>query len=305
MKFLVITSIPIHLLAKTGSSIEHSPQRLRTSKTSLNHRERRAIDRADDIVGQEWAKFKAHDKLSFDMDGIVEQEWTKFKAHDKLSFDFSLDLAKGEGGMPTFNATRPPIAATEGCQQAVKCVGGYVDEAHTESCADACDGECCSGKLACLAFTGSVCKDGASCQKDFSCIGAKINDIYYGCQGPHACNNAGSGSGTSIDKVHDGCQGEYSCFEAGKDGIINEIVSSCQGNAACQDAGRDGGSIGTIRNSCSEYRACDSAGWTGEIGEIVDSCNGPSSCSSAVTYGGNIGTIHNSCSGSGACKEAG
>jgi hypothetical protein len=41
----------------------------------------------------------------------------------------------------------------------VDCVDGFLAGDSTTTCADACEGDCCVGLLACDSFTGKLCRD--------------------------------------------------------------------------------------------------------------------------------------------------
>jgi len=239
---------------------------------------------------------------------------SKFNARDKSNFDLGVLQSKGNGGRPKIKANRALHAATEECEETINCENGY---SNGETCADACEGKCCLGYQACDNFTGTVCKDGVSCNGQESCKRATIDYIHQGCNGKISCREA------LIKKVQNGCRGDFACWGAGYYGNINEIVNSCQGIYACAFAGSGytpyTGSIGTIRDSCGGYYACYDAGYMGNINEIVNSCQGKEACRSAgagystgydpnqyaLYYTGSIGPIRDSCSDDYACYKAG
>jgi len=287
MKFLQVASLS--LLVETTLSIEHTAG-VQASKTSLNRRKKNAIGTGMDLKGRKT--------------GTRNRFKSKFNARDKSNFDLGVLQSKGNGGRPKFKANRALHAATEECEETINCENGY---SNGETCADACEGKCCLGYQACDNFTGTVCKDGVSCNGQESCKRATIDYIHQGCNGKISCFEA------LIKKVQNGCRGDFACWGAGYYGNINEIVNSCQGIYACAFAGSGytpyTGSIGTIRDSCGGYYACYDAGYMGNINEIVNSCQGKEACRSAgagyTLYTGSIGTIRDSCGGDYACNDAG
>jgi len=322
MKFLQVASLS--LLVETTLSIERTA-RIRASKNSLNRRKKNAIGTGMDLMGRNRtgtrngfkSKFNARDKSNFDL-GVLQ---SKGKGRRPTLQSKGNGLrptlqSKGKGGRPNFNANRPPIAATEECEETIYCEKGLVfNGTEYTSCAVACEGECCSGEKACDSFTGRVCKDSVSCQGNYSCAYAYIDYIHQGCDEYKSCYGAGSGyEGYPIEKVQNGCRGESACYAAGFEGNINEIVNGCEGFGACAYAAAGytdyygyytyRGSIGTIRDSCSGNSTCYKAGFGGNIGEIVNGCEGFKACAYAAGYG-SIGTISDSCKDRDACYQAG
>jgi len=193
----------------------------------------------------------------------------------------------------------------------VNCTDGSVDSG--ETCAEACDGECCDGEDACTGFTGLICKDGYSCKGEASCYSGSIGFVVYGCNGFEACLYAGYYDG-SIGAVRNSCVGPGAClYAAYRGGKVEGIEDSCNGFDACGfaasgcityyegdcsgDSDFEGGSIGMIKSSCIEGLAtCVGLAYAnGTVGDIVDSCEGNQACASAASYGGNIEGIEDSC----------
>jgi len=186
-------------------------------------------------------------------------------------------------------------------QDFVQCIEGYNADDDQETCADACEGECCVGTNACYYFTGSVCKDGVSCSGYNACSYSYIDSVINGCYGgSKACE------GADITMVANSCQGPSACDYAGKNSRgIDLIENSCHGDNVCFNAAYVNGSIGIIQDSCQGYRACDFvAFYSGNIGMIQNSCRGDNACDWAASNFGNIGNIVDSCLGEESCLGA-
>ena len=194
-------------------------------------------------------------------------------------------------------------------KQIVKCDNGYNVDNPTQTCQDACEGDCCSGELfiernPCYGFTGSVCKDGISCSGQGACVGANITSVVRSCYGPFACNIAGKTNGGTgyVGEVIDSCRGEDACVEMAENGFIKSIVNSCQGRRSCRKAAQYG-YIGSIIDSCG-LLSCRTTANDGTISSIVKSCNGTYSCRSAAFQGSIEGGIVRSCNADQACRQA-
>ena len=113
--------------------------------------------------------------------------------------------------------------------QVVECDDGLVVDGGGQTCADACNEECCvnkdNGEDACVGFTGSVSKDGKSSIGESACLNANISTVCYGCHGERACFEVGDN------------------LAGGDKGSIGMIASSCNGIKACHYAVLDGGDI--------------------------------------------------------------
>jgi len=207
----------------------------------------------------------------------------------------SLDAGVLHGGLKDLHGRR--VQASE-CPERIDCVGGFTGDGDIISCADACGKDCCTGDLACDGFTGSVCKDGASCIGDKSCFFAVVSDIVQGCNGTKACYGAGYGG--IVNEIVNSCIGDYSCgYAAAYGGFIGSIQDSCVGYLTCYAAGQgdnpydncadggQGGNIGFIQDSCLGDKSCYRTGKCGVIGSIQDSCVGLETCQYAA-YEGDI-----------------
>ena len=162
----------------------------------------------------------------------------------------------------------PPPFEVCGIAGYVDCDNGFVRGDSTTTCETACDGKCCTGRDACLFFTGKVCKDG-SCEGGSACAFAKIPWVVNSC--------------ISIDKRG------MACYRAGETLQITNMVESCQGFSACSW-------LGSV-----DQRGCRKC--IGKVGEIRDSCIGNLACKRLSYAGGRVGNIIYSCQGSQACES--
>lgn len=174
-----------------------------------------------------------------------------------------------------------------------------VDVENGDSCQSACDGHCCVDTDSdsefddpCYEFTGTICKDGNSCNGNEACRMAHIDKIIGGCNGNRACTYA------DVEEIVDSCLGEKACKSFR--GETDRIVRSCSGYRACNYA-----DVKEIVESCLGDKACynfgDDTGYRTGEGEIVNSCLGDKACENVEW----IGTITRSCSDEKACRNAG
>jgi len=125
-------------------------------------------------------------------------------------------------GASTYASTSLP-----GCSLPVPCVNGYVTGTTTK-CSEACDNQCCVGEFACDKFTGTVCKDGVSCNGYDACFNANISTVVQGCNGESACTQS------NIGGVINACNDRYACKWAGKDSaIVTELADCCNREYEC------------------------------------------------------------------------
>lgn len=255
-------------------------------------------------------------------DAGVLNQWKKRKD----AYKAAKEKAKGKmgGGSSSSNgivATKQP-SNLDHCDEFVVCEGGYVENGDT--CAFACDGDCCYGSDACTSFTGQVCKDGNSCSGEKACYYAEIASVVNGCQGDEACKMAGYYGG-SLGSVHNSCFFNYACEKAGSyGGQISEIKDSCVGERSCYKMAYYNGVIESVENSCTEGSsscAFAASGWYGyegyfydnyydspdveggRIERIVNSCGAAYSCMWAASAGGAIEQIQDSCQGIDSCYD--
>lgn len=189
----------------------------------------------------------------------------------------------------------------------VDCVDGVLAGDSTITCADACEGNCCVGLMACDSFTGKICKNG-SCLGYMACYNANIPMVMSNsCSGgQYACRHAGSENGT-VGTIVNSCIGNWACDSVGRrGGTVGDIINSCVGSNGCRFAGHDGGVIaGHILNSCLGSKACDEVGrFGGTVGFIENSCNGMYACDDLAKDGGEVGDVDNSCISNEACTYA-
>ena len=164
-----------------------------------------------------------------------------------------------------------PITASPSCPSGnvVTCVNGVATSVGgnatvgNPTCQEACaaGGECCVGNgtnrvgqpiNSCTGFNGKVCKSGniPSCSDNRTegfglgkaCYNANIAEVFNGCNGRQACEEAGYNGG-NLGRVVNACHGgDFSCQEAARDGgYIKEIVDSCIGKDACLRVAYTGG----------------------------------------------------------------
>lgn len=167
-----------------------------------------------------------------------------------------------------------------GGKGSVTCANGNVTDANgdptMQTCADACDGDCCIGEDACWKFYGTVCRDG-SCNGPDACAFAADWDGFIGLIGGAYI---GTASGPS-------CVGEWACRLMGNYGgnVASVSDGSCIGTKACNDLGYDSGVVGHISGGCIGEKACNLLGYDETLGDIVGCCNSDSQCVGASDDG--------------------
>ena len=116
------------------------------------------------------------------------------------------------------------------------CVYGFVQGGSGRTCAFRCNGNCCTGDLACDGFTGKVCQDG-SCNGEASCFYANASGVLV-----------------------NSCNGDMACIWAGRNGKVGNVIDSCDGPNSCDSIGAHAGGVANIQDSCNAPDACYFAG---------------------------------------------